>query len=680
MNSYRFSRSASGWRRLMVGVLVVSAGVTTHAQVSPLTFVDPSTTGIPGEAISEVSVAGDGQIWVGARWLTPAAGGLGILQPGDRTWQTFPQRDTPLPSQFVRDIEFAADGSAWMGVAGGLTRFDAAANEWQIFDAGNSPMEIGNVRDVAVAADGTVWLIDSDPNVSGDAVWRFDGQNWTDFRVGAELPPEWQPPFIDLDNIAIGPDGHVWVTHSNLAGVAEYDGSQWTLRGGDVVDFDLLVFDAAGNLWLREDPVGGAPGFWKFDGTSFEFFPVVNGAGDIAADDDGTVYFADINGNLFRTDDGGTTVTTFLSGLSQIIEIATDPNSTDLWLGTIGAVGHFRADGTLVRDYNTFNTGVPWWLIENFHTDQFGRLWMLNNTAGASVLEPSGEWRNWSQRNAGAEVYPFGDTTPRVEDVLFDSNNQWWMVSNSGTARSPDLADWTLFDGGALELAETPDGRIWRGGAGFLQFFESGVWNTFDGLCPRCDVKQLSVDTSGALWVVSRLAVHRVVGDTLTTFVEGADIPIDPNTTYDSVAADPVAGVWVGASNGLVRFDGTQFSVFDESNSGIVNQRVDDVAVRDDGLVAAAGFVSGLSQGGVSLFDGQSFTNITPQNSALPTTQSFALHFAPDGDLLIGTGGLFGVTIVDLPPGEVIFADGFESAPGFNAAAGGTDTPVTFDQ
>jgi len=238
------------------------------------------------------------------------------------------------------------------------------------------------------------------------------------------------------------------------------------------------------------------------------------------------------------------------------------------------------------------------------------------------------------------------------------------MVSNSGTARSPDLENWTLFSGGALELAGTPDGRVWRGGSGFLEFFEGGVWVTFPGLCPLCDVKQISADTSGALWVISRLAVHRIVGDTLTTFVEGSDIPIDANTTYNSVAADPDQGVWIGASNGLVRFDGTQFSVFDESNSGIVNSRVDDVAVRDDGLVAAAAFVFGQADGGVSLFDGQSFTNITPQNSALPTEQSFAVHFAPDGNLLIGTGGLFGVTIAELPPGEVVFENGFESAPG----------------
>jgi len=46
---------------------------------------------------------------------------------------------------------------------------------------------------------------------------------------------------------------------------------------------------------------------------------------------------------------------------------------------------------------------VPWWLIEIFRTDDFGRLWLLNNTAGASVREPDGEWRNWSQRNAGAK-------------------------------------------------------------------------------------------------------------------------------------------------------------------------------------------------------------------------------------------------------------------------------------
>jgi hypothetical protein len=663
-------------RRSLLAALALSAGMAGHAQVPPLSFVDPSTTGIPGELISEVSVSPGGHVWVGARWLTPAAGGLGILKTADRTWTTFPQRASALPSQFINDVAFATDGTAWMGVGGGLVRFDVTADEWQVYDAGNSPLEIGNIRDVAVASDDTVWLIDSDTNVAGDAVWRFDGQNWTDFRVGAGLPSEWESPFIDLDNIAIDADDHVWVTHSNLAGVAEYDGSTWTLHGGDIVDFDRLVFASSGNLWLREDPVGGAPGFWKFDGTDFEFFSVLNGAGDIAADENGVVYFADINGNLFRTDDGGATITTFLSGLNGIVEIAVDPDSSDVWLGTIGAVGHFRADGTLVRDYNTYNTGVPWWAIENFHTDEFGRVWMLNNTAGASVLEPDGEWRNWSQRNAGAEVYPFGDTTPTVEDVVLDDNDQWWMVSNSGTASSPDLSDWTLFEGGAREIAKTPDGRIWRGGAGFLEFFEADSWNDFDGLCPLCDVKQLSVDAAGALWVISRLAVHRIVDDSLTTFVEGTDIPIDPNTTYDSVAADPVAGVWIGSSNGLVRFDGTQFSVFDESNSGIVNQRVDDVAVRDDGLVAAAGFVFGLSQGGVSLFDGQDFTNITPQNSNLPTVQSFALHFAPDGDLLIATGGLFGVTLVDLQPGSVIFTDRFESETATNALSDGTRTHV----
>jgi len=654
-------------KRLLHTTAAITAAVlsaNSFAQVPPLRFIDPGNTGIPGELVSEVTVSTAGKVWVGARWLTPAAGGLGILEPSDRTWRTFPQRDTPLPSQFVNDIEFAPDGTAWMGVTGGLAHFDAAADQWQIFDSANSPLDIGDIGDVAIADDGSIWLIDSNPNVGGDAVWRLAGLTWTDFRVGAALPVEWQPPFTDLDNIAIDAAGHVWVTNTTLFGVAEYDGIQWTLHGFDVANFDKLVFDTSGNLWLREDPIGGASGFWKFDGTDFEFFPVTNGAGDIAADDDGTVYFADVNSNLFRTDDGGATVTTLLTGLSQITEIATDPRSTDLWLGTVGAVGHFRADGTLVRDYNTFNTGVPWWLIDNFHTDAIDRLWMLSDTAGASVLEPNGEWRNWGQRNAGAEIYPFGDTTPVVNDILLSSGDQWWMVSNSGTARSPDLENWTLFAGGALELAQTPDGRIWRGGSGVLEFFEGGSWNTFPGLCPLCDVRQMSVGALGALWVISRLAVHRIVGDTLTTFVEGSDIPIDPNTTYNAVAADPDQGVWIASSNGLIRFDGTQFSVFDEENSGIVNSRVDDVAVRDDGLVAASAFVFGQIDGGVSLFDGQSFTNITPQNSALPTEQTFALHFAPDGDLLIGTGGLFGVTIADLPPGEIVFKNGFESAPG----------------
>ena len=669
------------FRFCLLTALTLMTVTVSEAQVPALSFTDPSTTGIPGSRIRDVAVGGNGRVWVAARWPFPASGGLGIVEPATRVWRTFPQRATPLPSEFINDIEFAADGAAWMGVGGGLVRLDPATDEWQVFTVANSPLEVGNVRDIALAADGTVWLIDSDSTSTGfgDAVWRFDGQNWSDFRVGSGLPPEWTEPFVDLDNIAIGPDGHVWVTSTTLFGVAEYDGSQWIAHATDEANFDRLVFAANGDLWLREDPVGGAPGFWKFDGTNFERFPVVNGAGDIAADDDGTVYFADINGNLFRTEDGGVTITTFLSGLDRNSAIATDPSSSDVWVGSLSAVGHFRGDGTLVRDYNTVNTGWPDWVIDSFRTDPFGRLWAMTLAGGASVLEPSGEWRNWGQLNADMEVYPFGDTTPIVNDVLLDSTNQWWMVSNSGTARSPDLADWTLFNvGGAVQMAETPDGRVWRAGNGFLEFFEDGVWNFVPDLCPLCEFKELAVDSAGALWAVSRLVVYRVVGDQVTLFESGSDIPVDPNTSYSSVAADPAGGVWIGSFDGLVRFDGTQFSVFRENNSDIVNERIDSLDVRDDGLVAAAGFVFGQPNGGVSLFDGQSFTNITAQNSSLPSEQTFNVHFRPDGDLLIATG--VGVAVVDLPAGEVVFSNGFESASGINRLSDRVATAATTDQ
>jgi len=265
--------------------------------------------------------------------------------------------------------------------------------------------------------------------------------------------------------------------------------------------------------------------------------------------------------------------------------------------------------------------------------------------------------------------------SPFVNDLMFDSDMQWWMTSNSGTASSPDLENWALFPGAARELAETPDGRVWRGGTGAPDFFANGVWTNFPGLCPQCNIQQLSVDTSGAIWVIAFTVVYRIVADGLTTFVTGGDIPIDPSitTSYTGVAADPDQGVWIASSHGLIRFDGSKFSVFDESNSGIVNERVDDMAVRDDGLVAASAFVFGET-GGVSLFDSKSFSNITPQNSALPTEQGCAIHFAPGGDLLIGTGGLAGVTIADLSPGEVLFADGFESAPDRSLSA---DLPAT---
>jgi len=175
---------SSPCKTLLCTIAVAMLGTDAFSQVPTLSFTDPSTTGIPGELVSEITVSTAGKVWVGARWLTPAAGGLGILVPSDRTWWTFPQRETPLPLEFVNDMEFAPDGTAWMGVTGGLAQFDAAADQWQLFDTANSPLEAGDVRDVAIAADGGLWLIDSHSSGLDDAVWHFDGQSWTDFRVG----------------------------------------------------------------------------------------------------------------------------------------------------------------------------------------------------------------------------------------------------------------------------------------------------------------------------------------------------------------------------------------------------------------------------------------------------------------------------------------------------------------
>ena len=568
------------------------------ATAAPLTaqtwkLVKPSTTGIPGESVRMVRFAPNGLVWAGARWPFWTEGGFGIYDRTTDLWTTLSNADGTFPSAFPNDIAWAADDSAWIATGNGLVHLKDGVQK--VYTTANAPLLHNVIASVDLDLDGHVWINNSSTGTSNAAIFEFDGVSWRQFTVGAELP--WALPWRRLSDVLVDHRGHVWVANEVLNGLAEYDGVRWRLHGETVGRFGEIAEDTAGNLWLRAG-VGGGNAFWKYDRASFTIYPVSTTPTAIGIDDDGAVYLGDWLGTIRKTVNGGASFTVWARGLNQVFDIAPDPASTDVWIGTIGAVGHFNGAGELLRDYNSYNTGIGDYFIDEFDVDSQGNVWVAAGESGLSRFDGRA-WRNWGNHNVGSEPYPFAGNEP-MGSFYLDSTGTGWMGGNGIARWDPATGQfsgfWNWQNNPALGVtmivafAEDAAGRLFAASEyGSIFQLEGNRWvrspvnasafSRFPGL---------ESDSQGNVWAAAWFDVFRWNGHEWTKVT----LP-DPNYFFDlgginAFAIGPNDVMWLGTNKGLVRWDGTTFDLFDKNNSPLPAEQVSGVDVRDDGVIGLA--------------------------------------------------------------------------------------------
>jgi hypothetical protein len=139
------------------------------------------------------------------------------------------------------------------------------------------------------------------------------------------------------------------------------------------------------------------------------------------------------------------------------------------------------------------------------------------------------------------------------------------------------------------------------------------------------------------LWVGSEYGLRKFVAGNNSTFTlyDPSNSPL-PNAWIFDVEADPSGRIWIGTGAGLVRFDGTNWMIYNQGNTGMPDTIVYDVARRpSDGLIAIASNQPETFPytGGVSTFDGSTWRHYTPDNSPLTHWQVVAVEFDANGNL-----------------------------------------------
>lgn len=685
----------------MIALFAFGTGETRSEAQSPTwNIVKPSTTGVPGEEVRVMAFDPAGNLWVAGRWYFWEEVGLAMLPaselpylqlPGGGfdtgAWQVWSNVSHPIPSVYVSDIEFENDGIVWLASDGGLTRFDRSAatpqQMWRTYNAFNSPLIMNEVRSIDLDSQGNLWLTNVSVRSANGALFKFNpaANQWTKFEVGQQLP--WYTPWKDVNAVLVGRDDRIWLTHSTLGGLAEFDGTSWVLHDCPYPLDDMLE-DLQGNIWITTAEFG----LWKWNGTGFQVFDLGSqgtvmclGMNPVS----GLVYAGAWYGDIYKMVNGNSPQF-FVNADNIPGSIHVRPDG-DIWInnyggnGTLGTVRHYREGGELLERINSFNSGLPDYFIEKIQGDSSGNIWFACGEGGMSRMSGNdpyapARWRNWGNHNDLSEPYPWAGSEP-MNAMCEDRDGNIWMAGNGvgrwNSATGSFTGFWNYANSNLGSMSSTAitqdgEGTIWVGeryvGVWHLDP-DANDWVLHTWAPPGWtanDVVDVATDAEGTLWVLTYVQLHRRNADGTWTTWDSENSPLSLGALFD-IEPDTTSGIWIGVDSNLHHFDGESWTTITRAQAGWPGRYVNGVAIRaTDGRLAVTTQQPETwpYTGGISVRnDNGTWTHYSTANSPLTHWQVSTPHFDAEGHLWASAMSEGVVQIkIGLRPGD-IDGDGF---------------------
>lgn len=477
------------------GILLATRGATPDTVPPATTMLEtptvPATTALsqidtapaPGGAdvVSDLALAPDGRLWA----ATNAGVVMWNLETGLPT--VFSEREG-LPDRYVYRVTVATDGTVWAAGGTWVARLDGTA--WTDLTTGVFTDRPSRVGDLTTGPDGSVWVA-----AGPDALIRIDGEEATTHRVPGQwsntepwsfsiavdsdgtvwastmlfgaltFNGEWGHfdgddglPSDVIGNIAVAPDGSVWVGGEGVygdpdgdvaaAGILRYQDNQWTTyttADGLLSDSGTVTVDPAGGVWVVHtamSPEASAAfgtdlpdGISYFDGTAWQQLAPAGGRGPGVVNADGILWLPTDGGivgfdgvETRRLTVGGTDVPPLPSGDVTRLEPAEglDPVRIETVIGDIefttwalpedwegiwwlsetahGVVGARYPDMTLVGSLDGITwTEIPLSGVAGAWT-AYGDDLIVFGAAGAARIEWNGA--EWVEAEIFADIYP----------------------------------------------------------------------------------------------------------------------------------------------------------------------------------------------------------------------------------------------------------------------------------
>ncbi|MDP4236135.1 MAG: two-component regulator propeller domain-containing protein [Bacteroidota bacterium] len=424
--------------------------------------------------------------------------------------------------------------------------------------------------------------------------------------------------------------------------------------------------------------VGTSAGLIRFDTTTntHETFLKTNsgvGVNSIASmvrDRSGAMWFGTWGGGLAKYSNGNwTAYTTMNQALpsNYILSLCLD-STGKIWIGTSGGVGIF--DGSTFTVMPIPNLPSAYKNIYCLATDPSGNVWIgvaAGNNYGALVKYDGTNWTSYTPQNStivdayvnslacaadGSIWIGFADNIIQnfdgtsftgysvqpgiaggygsINTVAIGSDGGIWIGDYLGTGEFID-DKWNVFGVGGTGGIAIGNGVIWIATDGGLVKMHGSTWDSYtnfsnSSLTSNQMEAALTVDQKGntlaAVFSNTQEASNTIAsfdGKNWTTITP----PLDPTNMSRpiSLAADSLGNLWIGMMDiGLVRFDGANWDVFDDTNSALITNRVKCITYdKRSKKIWAGTYLSQNGKGsGCAAFDGKAWKGYSGPDMGFP--------------------------------------------------------------
>jgi len=437
--------------------------------------------------------------------------------------------------------------------------------------------------------------------------------------------------------------GCLWMA-THTGGIIEYDGNnfnQYAKNSG--LSSDMLrtvITDNNGHLWIGTEDEGAV----FFDGKHMTQYTTKQGLPSnfiisLFEDNRGNIWMGTLKGAA-KYD--GKTITTYTKNqglINNIIFAIHEDNKGNIWFATNDGISKFNGEG-----FENFTTadGLPVTQILTLNTDHKGNLWLGSNGGGVTMYNGK-SFTNYSiDQGLGSDA---------VLAILEDHNqNLWFGTFGHGI---------TYFDGKSLtnystseglnddyirSLYEDKTGNIWMGTDGGISRFNPNGFSHFtkDQGLGNDLVLLIKQDAEKKFWLapfdnglmVSTNSRNNPWQSQFLHFTTEQGL-IDDIVT--SMVEDNKGDYWIGTfQGGISKLDGEDFNrgLISFSNYSVEQGLPDNIirAMAKD----AIGRVYAASEGGLVVFDGNGFFNLTEENG-LGSNKILSIFQDNKGALWIGT-------------------------------------------
>jgi class 3 adenylate cyclase/ligand-binding sensor domain-containing protein len=429
--------------------------------------------------------------------------------------------------------------------------------------------------------------------------------------------------------------GALWL--GSLGGLSRFDGRELMhyskeqgLPSNNVQD---IIEAQDSTLWLVTDI-----GLVCFDGLTFRLYANEGGlTGErpfkLLADRTGGIWFSSVDGGLFRILGDSITVFGPEMGLPGRIFSMIQDEHERIWLGSTSGL-HLYENGRFI--HYRFAQEVLQGGVRCMTIDPKGRLWFGGRNGGLfhtregigriTVTQEQTEAFSIVQLGMGAEA-----STKIVLSLLLDESDQLWMgISELGMGcidltESPDQPMLIrrferaqgLSEGFIFEIIQDGNGQLWltSNGVGIIRYDPNSFihFTEEEGLAGNYAYAVLD-DIYGDLWIgTSDGGISCYTGSNFLRYTKQNGLPTS-NMTWGMRASD--GKLWFGTGDaGAIAVSGhdsmqqtTEFTHVDRSNGLLSNQVSAVLEDRRGNLWFAS------EQGGVTRFDGRTFSRYTPNN------------------------------------------------------------------